>query len=311
MAAIIGTDTGSSSGVMERLSRTRLLQLVPTIVVVGFFLIGPLAYIIVYSFLTSGTYGGVEWRFSAEAYLQFLFNRDLITDEIQFQNAYLLIYWRSFLLALTATLISLAIGFPTAFFIATRPERSRNIWILLITVPYWVNLLIRTVSMLFILRDQGPINAALIGLGITSEPVHMAYTDFAIGIGLVYSYLPFMVLPVYVALERFDFRLMDAGYDLYANRWVILHKIILPIVKPGLIAGSLLVFIPCLGAFIAPDILGGGKKLMIGNLIALQFQASRNWPFGSAAAVILLTIVLAVLMIFTMRKRKERASDDH
>ena len=129
----------------------------------------------------------------------------------------------------------------------------------------------------------------------------MAYTDFAIGLGLVYSYLPFMILPVYATLERFDFRFMEAAYDLYSDKWTILRKIILPIVKPGIVAGSLLVFIPCLGAFIAPDILGGGKNLMIGNLIAMQFQASRNWPFGSAAAVILLTMVLIALIVFARR----------
>jgi len=229
--------------------------------------------------------------------------RDLITDKLAFENAYLLIYLRSLELAVVATLFCLLIGVPTAFFIATRPAHTRNIWVLLITVPYWVNLLIRTVSMLFILRDEGPINAALIAAGIVSEPIHMAYTNFAIGVGLVYSYLPFMVLPVYAALERFDFRLMEAGYDLYAGRWTILRLVILPLVKPGLIAGSLLVFIPSLGAFIAPDILGGGKRLMIGNLIAMQFQGSRNWPFGSAAAVILLTLVLSALIIATRKAR--------
>lgn len=301
MAGGIDLSTSSTAKATNFASRTQLLQLFPAIAVVGFFLIGPLSFILIYSFLTPGTYGGVEWQFSTDAYLQFLFERDLITEELVFENAYLLVFLRSLFLALIATVASIAIGFPTAFFIATRPEHSRNMWVLLITVPYWVNLLIRTVSMLFILRDEGPINAALIAVGVVDEPIHMAFTNFAIGIGLVYSYLPFMVLPVYAALERFDYRLMEAAYDLYAGRWTILRKVILPVVKPGLIAGSLLVFIPCLGAFIAPDILGGGKKLMIGNLIAMQFQGSRNWPFGSASAVILLTLVL-IALIFATRK---------
>jgi spermidine/putrescine transport system permease protein len=285
----------------ERASAKQLLQLLPAIAVIAVFLVGPLLFIFIYSFLTPGTYGGVIWQFSPESYVQFLFERDLITEKLVFENAYLLVFWRSLVLAAVATATCLVIGFPTAYFIATRPRETRNVWVLLVTVPYWVNLLIRTVSMLFILRDEGPINAGLIGAGLIDEPIHMAYTNFAIGLGLVYSYLPFMVLPIYAALERFDFRLMEAAYDLYANRWVILHKVIVPTIRPGVVAGCLLVFIPCLGAFIAPDILGGGKKLMIGNLIALQFQASRNWPFGSAAAVILLTMVLVALIALTRR----------
>ena len=303
MAGGINLQTNWSVKARNPVSTKQLLQLFPAMTVIGFFLIGPLTFILIYSFLTPGTYGGVEWRFSTEAYLQFLFERDLITDELIFEDAYLLVFLRSLVLALIATISCLLIGFPTAYFIATRPEHTRNMWVLLITVPYWVNLLIRTVSMLFILRDEGPINAALIGAGIIGEPIHMAYTNFAIGMGLIYSYLPFMVLPVYASLERFDFRLMEAGYDLYAGRWSILQRVILPVIKPGLIAGSLLVFIPCLGAFIAPDILGGGKKLMIGNLIAMQFQASRNWPFGSAAAMILLALVLIALTVAARQPR--------
>ena len=195
-----------------------------------------------------------------------------------------------------------------AAFIATRPAHTRNIWLFAVTVPYWVNLLIRTVAMLFIIRDQGPVNAGLIGLGIIDEPVRLAYSNFAIGLGLFYSYLPFMVLPIYAAIERMDFSLVEAAHDLYAKRFQTLIHVIIPTIKPGIIAGCLLVFIPSLGAFIAPDILGGGKSLMIGNLIALQFQGSRNWPFGAAVAVILLTLVLIVLMYFAHRSSKEARS---
>ena len=298
-----------ATGVTEphgRISRKQMMLLLPAIALIAVFLVAPLAFISIYSFLTPGTYGGVEWKFSTEAYIQFLFERDLITDELVFENAYLIIFLRSLALAAVATISCLLIGFPAAYFISTRPEHTRNIWVLLITLPYWVNLLIRTVSMLFILRDEGPVNATLIGTGIIDEPIHMAYTNFAIGVGLVYSYLPFMVLPIYAALERFDFRLMEAAYDLYADRWTILRLVVIPMIKPGLIAGMLLVFIPCLGAFIAPDILGGGKKLMIGNLIAMQFQGSRNWPFGSAAAMILLTLVLIGLILAARHPKSGR-----
>ena len=240
----IGASADSAAGAAAKISGSRLVLLAPAIAMILVFLIVPLAFILIYSFLTPGTYGGVEWVFTPEAYVQFLFERDLFTEELQFSNAYLSIYGRSFIQAAIATVACFIIGFPTAYFIATRPAAQRTAWVFLITVPYWINLLIRTVSMLFIIRDEGPINHALIGAGLISEPIRMAYTDFGIGLGLVYSYLPFMVLPIYASIERFDFRLAEAAYDLYADRWTILAKVILPITKPGIIAGSLLVFIP-------------------------------------------------------------------
>ncbi|MGR4001172.1 MAG: ABC transporter permease [Alphaproteobacteria bacterium] len=286
----------------------RAALLVPVLLAVGFFLIIPIGVIGVYSFMVPGVYGGVEWDFTVSAYRQFLFEQDLFTDEWTFNGAYLSIYSRSLGQAVVATIACLLIGFPTAYFIATRPAENRTIWLFLVTIPYWVNLLIRTLAVLFLLRDQGPINLFLIKLGLIDEPLRLAYTNFAIGFGLVYSYLPFMVLPIYASLERFDFALMEAGYDLYAGRWTILRRILLPVVAPGVIAGSLLVFIPSLGSYIAPDILGGGRNLMIGNLIALQFQGSRNWPFGSAAAMILLTFVLIALFFFARHQRGSLAS---
>jgi len=286
--------------------RIRRILLLPSLLVIGFGLVLPIGIVVVYSFLRPGTYGGVIWDFTFSAYIQFLFERDLFDNTLPFQTAYLEIYLRSFLQAVAATIGAFMLGFPAAYFIATRPLATRTMWVFLITVPYWVNLLIRTISMLFIIRDEGPLNYLLIWLGIVETPVRIAYTDFAVGLALIYSYLPFMVLPIYAAIERFDFRLMEAAYDLYANRWTILREIILPLAKPGIIAGSLLVFIPSLGSFLAPDILGGGKNLMIGNMIALQFQGSRNWPFGSAAAVILMGVVLIALMIFVRQQLRQR-----
>jgi spermidine/putrescine transport system permease protein len=285
----------------------RMALLAPAVLTIFGLLVLPLGIVVVYSFLTPATFGGVIWDFSWGAYIQFLFERDIFDDTLVFSTAYLEILGRSFLQALFATLACFLVGFPTAYFIATRPVSQRNVWILLVTVPYWVNLLIRTISMLFLIRDEGPLNHALLSLGIVERPLHIAYTDIGVGIGLVYSYLPFMVLPIYAAIERFDFRLMEAAYDLYADRWTILREIILPLAKPGIVAGSLLVFIPSIGAFIAPDLLGGGKNLMIGNLIALQFQSSRNWPFGSAAAVILMSIVLAALMVYVRQQLRAKA----
>lgn len=296
----------SSGRTAGGIGRGRALLLTPAMLTILVFMVAPLCFVGVYSFLTPGTYGGVVWEFSTEAYIQFLFERDFLDETLVFTSSYLSIYGRSIGQALVATLACLAIGFPTAYFMATRPEHQRNVWVFLVTVPYWVNLLIRTVSMLFIIRDEGPLNAVLQAAGIIDEPIRIAYTDFAIGLGLVYSYLPFMVLPIYAAIERFDFRLVEAAYDLYAGRWTILRKVILPITLPGTVAGSLLVFVPSLGSFIAPDLLGGGKHLMIGNLVALQFQGSRNWPFGSAAAVILMTLVLIALMVLIWLKNRNR-----
>jgi len=298
MAAGATAVPGAGEAALPGATGTRLLLLGPALGIVVLVGILPLGIILVYSFLTPGTFGGVVWKFSAEAYAQFLFDRDFLDDSLTFNAAYLGIFGRSLVQAGVATAACLLVGFPTAYFMATRPPATRNAWVFLITVPFWTNLLIRTVCMLLILRDEGLINNALVGAGLISTPIVMLYTDFAIGLGLMYSYLPFMVLPLYASLEKLDFRLVEAAYDLYAGRWRALTRIIIPLARPGIVAGCLLVFIPSLGAFLAPDLLGGGKHLMIGNLIQLQFASSRNWPFGSAAAMILLAAVLLALMLY-------------
>jgi len=272
--------------------------LLPSWLVIGIFLVVPVALMATYSFLTKDFRGGIVWQFSLDAYDQFFLDRGLFGDEPPQPNwNYIAIFWRSIWQAGLATLLCLVIGFPTAWFIATRNPRHRALWIFLITVPYWVNLLIRTVSMRFLLRDQGPFNEALLALGLVDSPLRIINTDVAVQIGLFYSYLPFMVLPIYAAVERYDFSLSEAARDLYAGPWTTLRVIVLPAVKPGIVAGCILVFVPSLGAFLAPDLLGGARTYMIGSLIDEQFRGSAgNWPFGSAAAMILLTMVLAVLL---------------
>lgn len=286
----------------EKFPRSRLL-LLPAILVIGFFLVVPLAIIVTYSFLVPATFGGVVWKFSTEAYTQFLFERDIFDETLVFNASYLQIFLRSVMLAVSATVVSLIIGFPTAYFIATRPDRQKNLLIFLITLPFWTNLLIRTFCVLLILRDDGLVNSVAIGLGIYDDPVTYLYNDFAMGAGLVYSYLPFMILPLYANLERMDRRVVEAAYDLYATPRRVFTEVILPHARPGIVAGSLLVFIPSLGTFLVPDMLGGGGKLLIGNLIQLQFGSSRNWPFGAALAVILLGAILIVLMLAARRSR--------
>jgi spermidine/putrescine transport system permease protein len=289
-------DTGGSAANYASLVRPLLL---PAWLIIGVLLLLPVLLMVVYSFLTKEFRGGVEWTFTLAAYDQFFLTRGLFGDEPpRIEWTYINIFWRSIWQAALATLLCLLIGFPTAWFIATRPPQSRGIWLFLITIPYWVNLLIRTVGLRFILRDNGPLNEALIATGLIDAPLPILNTNVAVQIGLFYSYLPFMVLPIYAAVERYDFALSEAAADLYASRWQALLHVVLPAVRPGIVAGAILVFIPALGAFLAPDLLGGAKSFMIGSLIDEQFRGSQgNWPFGAAASVILMTLVLIALLI--------------
>lgn len=270
----------------------------PALALLLFAAAGPLVIVMIYSFLTAGSYGGVVWDYTTEAWFRVLFSRDIFDDTVSLSDAHLSIFWRSVQLSFLTTLICMFVGFPTAYFIATRPPKTRNIWLFLITIPFWTNLLIRTFAILELIRNKGVINNSLIGMGIISEPIKMLYTDLAILIGMTYVYLPLMVLPIYASMERFDFRFVEAGFDLYATRIKVLRKIILPIIKPGIIAGSILVFVPSLGAYVTPRILGGGKRMMIGNLIELQFGQGKNWPLGAALAVTMLFIVMIALIVY-------------
>ncbi|MDU8942608.1 ABC transporter permease [Ovoidimarina sediminis] len=289
----------------RRERRTRQFLLAPAIVTILAISVLPLGITVIYSFLTPGTYGGVTWEFSADAYVQFLFEEDIFDGTLAFNDAYISIFLRSIGLALGATLGALLLGFPTAYFIATKPRDQRNFWLFVITLPFWTNLLIRTYAMLLIIRDEGFVNIVLMGVGLIDRPLSILYTDTAVFIGLIYTYLPFMVLPLYASLEKLDFRLVEAAYDLYGNRWQVLRNVIVPLAKPGIVAGCILVFIPGLGAYITPELLGGGKKLMIGNMIAIQFGSSRNWPFGSAAALILMALVVIALLIYARAAGRE------
>lgn len=300
-------DSGSSAESTYRSARVPLL--VPTWLVIGIFLILPVALMAAYSFLTKEMRGGVIWEFSLAAYDQFFINRGLFGDEpATLEWTYITVFGRSILQAAIATVLCLLIGFPTAWFIATRPAATRGVWLALITVPYWVNLLIRTVSLRFLIRENGPLNDALMGAGVISQPLALINTDFAVQLGLFYSYLPFMVLPIYAAVERYNFTWSEAAADLYASRWVTLREIVLPNVKPGIIAGCLLVFIPSLGAFLAPNLLGGAKNFMIGSLIDEQFKRSLgNWPFGAAVSMILMSLVLILLLLYARSAARAEA----
>lgn len=287
-------------------NRNTWLLLGPALVIIVFAAVGPLFIVLVYSFLTKGDTGGVKWIFSTEAWFSVFLQRDIFDDTLSFADAHLTILWRSIKLSFLTTLLTFVFGFPTAYFIATRPERTRDVWLFLITIPFWTNLLIRTFAIQEVIRNEGVINTVLIWLGVINAPIQIMYTDFAILAGMLYVYLPLMVLPLYASLEKLDFRLVEAGYDLYATRFQVLRRVIVPLVKPGIIAGSILVFIPSLGAYVTPRVLGGGKNMMLGNLIELQFGQGRNWPLGAALSMTLMAIVMVALLIYVRQVQGSR-----
>ncbi len=292
----------------RRQLKGRLLLTAPAMLVLLVFLLAPLAIMFLVSILQSGDYGGVVWgQYSLDAYINFFYERDL-DDSWVFNTDYLQIFQRSLLLSLLTTAGCLLIGFPTALYLALQSERKRNLLLFLVTVPFWTNLLVRTYAWILLLRNGGLVDAGLQGVGLTEQPLGLLYTDTAVIIGLLYCFLPFMVLPIYTSLEKLDWRLVEAAFDLGANRFQALKRIIIPLSMPGIIAGVMLVFIPSLGNYIIPELLGGGKSLMIGNLIQLQFGSSHNWPFGAALAFALLSLVLLAMLSYSLRFKANAAS---
>jgi len=252
----------------------------------------PLAIVIALSVLTRGDYGGAELPWTAESYGRLL------------DRLYMAIVWRSVWMAALATVLSLLLGFPLALFIS-RARRRRNLWLQLVILPFWTSFLVRTYAWLFLLRDTGLVNTLLLRAGVFHQPLPLLYNNGAVLLGLVYGYLPFMVLPLYAALERIDPSLPEAAADLGAKPLAVVLRVIVPLARPGILAGSILVFIPCLGAYLTPDLLGGGRTVMIGNLIQNQFTTARDWPFGSALSLALLALTAAVVFLFLRRNSED------
>jgi spermidine/putrescine transport system permease protein len=288
-------------------TRNGWLLSAPALAILLFAASGPLLIVLVYSFLTPGRYGNVVWEFSTDAWVGLLFTRDIFDGTYHLADAHLTIFWRSVKLSLITTLCTFVVGFPTAWFIATRQARARAMLLFLITIPFWTNLLIRTFAINQIIRNEGMLNTFLLHFGLIGQPLQIIYTDTAVFIGMTYVYLPLMVLPLFAAIDRFDMKLLEAAYDLYASRWQVLRRVILPIVKPGIIAGSILVFIPSLGAYVTPRILGGGRNMMIGNFIELQFGQGRNWPLGAALSMTLLVVVALALTLYVRVANRDGA----
>jgi spermidine/putrescine transport system permease protein len=256
-----------------------------------FFMI-PLLIVFAYSFMERGLYGGVELVFTLENYRRF------------FDPLYLNIFQRTFLLSILTTVVCLVMGYPMAYAIA-RSGKWKDLLMFMVILPFWTSLLVRTYAMIFLMRDTGLINTWLLNLGILKEPLTMLYTEKAVVVGLVYGSLPFMILPIYASIEKLDLSLLEAAEVLGARPVSRFFRVTVPLTLPGIIAGCLLVFIPALGSFLGPDLMGGAKHMMIGNLVQNQFGSARNWPFGSAVSFVLMGVVLISMVIYLRVQGRE------
>jgi len=272
-------------------------------VLIGALLVGaPLLLVIAYSFLSRASGGvGVDTPFTFDAWRRLVFEEDF-QGELVFAPQYLQALWRSVWMAALTTFIAVVVAVPTAVWIATRTPRVRALLLLAVTIPFWTNTLIRTYAWMIMLNDQGVVNNTLRMLGL--PPTALYPSVFATFIGLVYVFVPFMILPVYTSAMKFDYRLAEAAYDLGATRGRVVRRILLPSLRPGILAGSILVFIPCLGAFVQPTLLGGSKVDLIGTIIQRQFRDSMNWPFGAAISVALLCVTMMALLVFALGAKR-------
>ncbi len=253
----------------------------------------PLAYMFIVSFMTRGTYGGILPSFTTLNYYRAL------------DPLFLLALIRSLGLALITTFACIILGYPLALFLVFKAGRLKSFLFFLLIIPFWTNFLIRTYAWVVLLSDNGWINKTIHALGFTETNLEMLFTSQAVAIGMVYNYLPYMVMSLFVSLEKLDLKLLDAAGDLGANQWRSFTKIIFPLSLPGLSAGSIMVFIPSMGEYVIPDILGGGRTVYIGNMLGSQFLTLRNWPLGSALSIILVAFIFIVLVIFERWNKDE------
>jgi spermidine/putrescine transport system permease protein len=257
----------------------------------------PLLIVLVISFATRETYGWIRWEFSLANY------RDLL------HPLYFTIVWRSCVMAVAVTGICLLLGFPVAYVIARSSARWQSFWLLMVLIPLWANFLVRTYAWIFILRTDGLLNTWLMGLGLVTEPITLLYTPWAVLIGLVYGYLPFMILPIYASLEQVSSIMEDAARDLYASWSAVFARVLVPLSLPGIIAGSVLVFVASLGSYLTPDLLGGARTMMMGNLLQHEFLVVRDWPLGSAFSIVLLLLVMLALWTYQRGTRAVGAQE--
>ncbi|MBE7468485.1 MAG: ABC transporter permease [Anaerolineae bacterium] len=264
------------------------ILLTPGVFWLTVFFVVPLLIVLVVSFSKRSLLGVVDYSFNLNNYAR-LFNPD---------SPYLFIFLRSLGLASVNTVLCLLFAYPFAFYIARQNPQRQKLLIFLVMVPFWTNFLIRTYALMFIIRDTGLINTWLVNLGIISQPIQILFTPTAIRLGMLYGYLPFAVLPLYASIEQLDFNYVQAAQDLGADGLRVFLRVILPLTMPGVVAASIITFIPALGDFITPDLMGGGNTFLIGNVLQQQFLTVRDWPFGSAMGIGLMVLVLGATMIY-------------
>ena len=269
------------------------LLLAPMILWLAIFVVAPTLILVVYSFCDRDELGRVVYTFTLENYRR-------LADPV-----YVRVFWRSLWYAGLSTGLCIVIGYPVAYCIGRAREAVRQRLLLLVMIPFWTSFLIRTYAWITILKEEGLLNSLLQTFALTSAPLDLLYTPFAVVIGLVYAYLPFMILPIYGSVEKLDGSLIEAAYDLGAGPLRVFSTVIIPLTAPGIAAGTLLVFVPAIGMFAVTDLLGGARVPLIGNVIQNQFMQARDWPFGAALGVAFLLLFAIAYWLLQSRARRE------
>ncbi|KVX19187.1 ABC transporter permease [Burkholderia ubonensis] len=284
----------------------------PAVLVMAAGVVLPMIVLAVVSLSVPLDFGGVAWGdFTARAYERVVFDRDWDGARV-LQHGYIDIFARSVVMALLTTAGCLLIGFPTALFMATRSRKWKAALLILITIPFWTCVVVQMYGWIIVITDNGLLNQILSRAGLMQGTLGLLYTDLATVIGLVYAFTPFMILPIFAALDDFDWRLLEAAYDLGANKPAALVHVVVPCCRPGIMAGVGLVFVPALGSYTIPGLLGGNHAFMIGNLIDFQFAGGRDWPLGAAMSFVLLAVVLVAMLasrLASLFQRQERVHE--
>ena len=273
------------------------LLVAPALLWLSIFFVIPLLIVVAVSFAGRTPYGQVIFSFTIDYYLRFL------------EPLYIKIFADTLVVAIVTTLATILMGYPLAYTIAQLPKKWQQPGLILVMIPFWINFLIRSYAWVIILRSQGVVNTLLLNLGLIDQPLQMLYNDMAVMLGMVYALLPFMVLPIYVSIEQLDTRLLEAASDLGAKPLTAFRKVTLPLTMPGIAAGTILVFISSLGMFVVPDVMGGAKSALIGNLIQNQFLSARDWPFGSALSIVLAVLSLVLIILYYKALQAQEGGD--
>lgn len=280
------------------MNRNGKYLIAPSMAWLAIFFVIPMLIVVAVSFASRTAYGQVVFEWTFQNYTRFL------------DTLYISIFGRTIFVAVVTTICTILMGYPLAYYIASLPSHLRQKGLILCMIPFWINFLIRSYAWVIILRSQGVLNTFLMDMEIISRPVQFLYNESAVMVGMIYALLPFMILPVYVSIEQLDRRLLEAAADLGASPWTAFRKITLPLTMPGIAAGTVLVFISSLGMFVVPDIMGGAKAALVGNVIQNQFLSARDWPFGSALSIVLALLSLVLIFLYFKAIQAQKGADD-